>query len=134
MIATFMINISMPTPNRPQMLLWRGDSYIQLRLSWSAEKPCGRQCDGNPLGAGILLRDLGFGDLGLKLHKPECSLRLKFNYSTAAPRKEGVLMSHFQRTDDRKDAPDWGFLAFVITITAIAVAAALIQIYLQNPK
>jgi hypothetical protein len=29
-------------------------------------------------------------------------------------------MSYFQRTDHRKDAPDWGFLAFVITI--------------QNPK
>jgi hypothetical protein len=43
-------------------------------------------------------------------------------------------MSYFQRTDHRKDAPDWGFLAFVITITALAVAAALIQIYLQNPK
>jgi hypothetical protein len=27
-----------------------------------------------------------------------------------------------------------GFLAFVVTITAIAVAAALIQIYLQNAK
>jgi hypothetical protein len=43
-------------------------------------------------------------------------------------------MSYFQRTDDRKDTPDWGFLAFVVTITAIAVAAALIQIYLQNAK
>ncbi len=43
-------------------------------------------------------------------------------------------MSYFQRTDHRKDDPDWGFLAFVITITitAIAVAAALIQIYLQK--
>jgi hypothetical protein len=40
-------------------------------------------------------------------------------------------MSYFQRRDHRKDAPDWGFLAFVITITAIAVAATLVQIYLQ---
>ena len=29
-------------------------------------------------------------------------------------------MSYFQRTDHRKDAPDWGFLAFVITTIAIA--------------
>jgi hypothetical protein len=43
-------------------------------------------------------------------------------------------MSYFQRSDHRKDAPDWGFLAFVIVITAIAVAAVFIQIYLQNPK
>ena len=43
-------------------------------------------------------------------------------------------MSYFQRTDHRKDGPDWGFLGFVITITVLAVAAALIQIYLQNPK
>ena len=41
-------------------------------------------------------------------------------------------MSYFQRTDRGKDAPDWGFVAFVITITAIAVAAVLIQIYLQK--
>jgi hypothetical protein len=31
-------------------------------------------------------------------------------------------------------AADWGFVAFVIVITAIAVALTLAQIYLQNPK
>ncbi len=41
-------------------------------------------------------------------------------------------MSYFQGPDHRKDTPDWGFLAFVITITALAVAAAWIQIYLQR--
>jgi hypothetical protein len=34
-------------------------------------------------------------------------------------------MSYFQRTDHRKDAPDWGFLAFVITTTAIAWAGCV---------
>jgi hypothetical protein len=52
----------------------------------------------------------------------------------SASQKEGASMSYFQRTNQRKDGPDWGFLGFIITITALAVAAALIQIYLQNPK
>jgi hypothetical protein len=30
-------------------------------------------------------------------------------------------------------AADWGFVAFVIIITAIAVTLTLSQIYLQNP-
>ena len=29
---------------------------------------------------------------------------------------------------------DWGFVAFVIIITAIAVTLTFTQIYLQNPK
>ena len=29
---------------------------------------------------------------------------------------------------------DWGFLAFVLVITAIAVTLPLTQIYLQNPR
>ena len=31
-------------------------------------------------------------------------------------------------------AADWGFVAFVIIITAIAVTLTFTQIYLQNPK
>jgi hypothetical protein len=31
-------------------------------------------------------------------------------------------------------AADWGFVAFVIVITAIAVTLTLTQIYLQNPQ
>jgi hypothetical protein len=46
-------------------------------------------------------------------------------------------MSYFQRTDHRKEqeseGPDWGFVAFVIVIFAIAVVLTAAQIYLQNP-
>ncbi len=43
-------------------------------------------------------------------------------------------MSYFQRTDHRQEedlGPDWGFMAFIIIITAIAAALVLIQIYRQ---
>jgi len=47
-------------------------------------------------------------------------------------------MSDLQGTNnpprERKvGAADWGFAAFVIIITAIAVTLTLTQIYLQNP-
>lgn len=45
-------------------------------------------------------------------------------------------MSYFQdhRNEQESEAPAWGFVAFIILITAIAVAAVLLQIYLQNPR
>jgi hypothetical protein len=46
-------------------------------------------------------------------------------------------MSYFQRRDHREEqesGPDWGFVAFVIVIFAIALALTATQIYLQNPK
>jgi hypothetical protein len=51
--------------------------------------------------------------------------------------KGGVSMSYLQRKNHGKEqaeAPDWGFVAFVIVIFAIAVTLTLTQIYLQNPK
>jgi hypothetical protein len=33
-----------------------------------------------------------------------------------------------------QDGPDWGMVAFIILITAIAVALVVGQIYLQNPQ
>ena len=43
-------------------------------------------------------------------------------------KREGVSMY-----GQRKGTADWGFVAFVIIITAIAVTLTLSQIYLQNP-
>jgi hypothetical protein len=45
-------------------------------------------------------------------------------------------MSDLQGTSkpQHKEKPDWGFVAFLITIFVIAVALTLTQIYLQNPK
>jgi hypothetical protein len=45
-------------------------------------------------------------------------------------------MSYFQDHGNEQESgvPAWGFVAFVIVITAIAVAAVLLQIYLQNPQ
>ena len=48
-------------------------------------------------------------------------------------------MSYFQpRTGaqgkEQAGAADWGFVAFIIIITAIAVALVWTQIYLQNPQ
>jgi len=50
-----------------------------------------------------------------------------------------VSMSYFQprtgaQSKEQAGASDWGFVAFVIVITALAFALTLIQIYLQNPK
>ena len=36
--------------------------------------------------------------------------------------------------EEQLGAADWGFVAFVIIITAIAVTLTFTQIYLQNPK
>ena len=59
----------------------------------------------------------------------ECSPRLNA--------KGSVSMSYLQRKNHGKEqaeAPDWGFVAFVIIIFATAVTLTLTQIYLQNPK
>jgi hypothetical protein len=39
-----------------------------------------------------------------------------------------------QQHKEQAGPADWGFVAFVIIITAIALTLTLIQIYLQNPK
>jgi hypothetical protein len=46
-------------------------------------------------------------------------------------------MSYFQRnshSNEQTEGPDWGMVAFIILITAIAVALVLTQIYLQKPQ
>ena len=67
-------------------ILFAVAGFAAIVLSWSVEglgapatahRPDGRQRNGSPLGAGNLLRDLGFGDLGLELLQQACSLRLK---------------------------------------------------------
>ena len=54
-------------------------------------------------------------------------------------KREGVSMSNLQGTSNpqRKEqvgAADWGFIAFVIIIFAIAVGLTCVQIYMQNPR
>jgi len=39
-----------------------------------------------------------------------------------------------RQREEQAGAADWGFVAFVIIITAIALILTLSQIYLQNPK
>jgi hypothetical protein len=46
-------------------------------------------------------------------------------------KREGVSM--YGQRKEQVGAADWGFVAFVIIITAIAVTLTLSQIYLQNP-
>jgi hypothetical protein len=45
--------------------------------------------------------------------------------------KGGVSMNHGK---EQAGEADWGFVAFIILITAIAVALVWTQIYLQNPQ
>ena len=45
-----------------------------LRVPATAQNPRRKQHDARPWAAGNLLRNLGFGDLGLDLLQQECSL------------------------------------------------------------
>jgi hypothetical protein len=61
---------------------------------------------------------------------------VSFSSPSLHGKREGISMSDSQGTSkpQHKEKPDWGFVAFLITIFVIAVALTLTQIYLQNPK
>jgi hypothetical protein len=45
-----------------------------------------------------------------------------------------AVIASIRKREEQMEMADWGFLAFVIIITYIAVTLPLSQIYLQNPR